>query len=144
MAKTRLTWEEVSQYEQMEPNGKIWRHNGLYYYVIEEGIASIRVVYELPEDLYHLFEKGEKDLHDLNIKVKTGNWPLTEEDKRASRKKFITEHPISLINTSSGYYLFTEEELEKLIPIGEKQWIKAEGKLPDDYVSPLKNKTKED
>jgi len=25
-----------------------------------------------------------------------------------------------------------------LIPIAEKQWIESEGKLPDDYVSPLK------
>lgn len=32
----------------------------------------------------------------------------------------------------------TLEELEELIPIAEEQWIESEGKLPDDYVSPLK------
>ena len=31
-----------------------------------------------------------------------------------------------------------KEELKELIPIAEKQWIESEGKLPDDYVSPLK------
>ncbi|WP_317629562.1 hypothetical protein [Streptococcus sp. CSL10205-OR2] len=49
-----------------------------------------------------------------------------------------------MVNTSNYYNLFTEEELEKLIPIAEKQWIDWKGKLPERYVSPLKNKTKED
>ncbi|MCU9533522.1 hypothetical protein N7659_03155 [Streptococcus sp. CSL10205-OR2] len=120
MARSEMTWEEVSQYEEMAPNGKIWRHNGLYYLVNEEGIAAERVVYELPEDLYRLYEKGERTLLDLSFKVKTGNWPPTEEEKRASRKELITEHPISLVGNPSSHSLFTEEELEKLIPIAEK------------------------
>ena len=31
-----------------------------------------------------------------------------------------------------------KEELERLIPIAEQMWIDWRGKLPDDYVSPLK------
>ncbi|MCU9533524.1 hypothetical protein [Streptococcus sp. CSL10205-OR2] len=146
MAKTRLTWEEVSQYEQMEPEGKIWRHNGLYYYVTEEGgIAAQRVVYELPEELYRLFEKGEKTFHDITFKLQTGNWPPTEEEKIANDKKFIAEESRTvLIDLPETRDLFTQKELEKLIPLAEKDWIEWKGKLPDDYVSPLKNKTKED
>ena len=34
--------------------------------------------------------------------------------------------------------LFTQEELERLIPLAEQKWIDWRGKLPDDYVSPLK------
>ena len=34
--------------------------------------------------------------------------------------------------------LFTQEELETLIPLAEQKWIDWRGKLPDDYVSPLK------
>ncbi|MCU9533530.1 hypothetical protein [Streptococcus sp. CSL10205-OR2] len=145
MAKTRLTWEEVSQYEQMESNGKIWRHNGLYYLVNEEGIAAERVVYELSEDLYHLYKKGERTLHDLSFKVQTGDWPATEEEDRYYRKKFIAEKSRTvLIDLPQKRELFTQEELEELIPLAEKDWIEWKGKLPDDYVSPLKNKTKED
>ncbi|MCU9533523.1 hypothetical protein [Streptococcus sp. CSL10205-OR2] len=145
MAKTRLTWEEVSQYEPITHDGRIWRHKGIYYLVTEEGgIATQRVVYELPEDFYRLFKKGERTLGDIHTKLRTGNWPLTEEEQRANIKQAITERPITLVNTSNYYNLFTEEELEKLIPIAEKQWIDWKGKLPECYVSPLKNKTKED
>ncbi|WP_018370622.1 hypothetical protein [Streptococcus marimammalium] len=144
MARSKITWEEVSQYEQMEPNGKIWRHNGLYYLVNEEGIAAERVVYELPEDLYRLYEKGERTLLDLSFKVKTGNWPPTEEEYKEMNKRIVRQDPAPLITSSELRMLFTQKELEELIPIAEKEWIKEEGKLPDDYVSPLKNKTKED
>ena len=34
--------------------------------------------------------------------------------------------------------LFTQEELERLIPLAEQKWIDWRGKLPDDYVSPLR------
>ena len=34
--------------------------------------------------------------------------------------------------------LFSKKELEILIPQAEQQWIESRGKLPDDYVSPLK------
>ena len=43
-----------------------------------------------------------------------------------------------LIDLPETRELFTQEELERLIPIAEKQWTESEGKLPDDYVSPLK------
>ncbi|MCU9533533.1 hypothetical protein [Streptococcus sp. CSL10205-OR2] len=140
MAKTRLTWEEVSQYEQMAPNGKIWRHNGLYYLVNEEGIAAERVVYELPEELYRLYEKGERTLADISFKIETGRWPLTEEEERANEKKFVLGTLTALVANPKSHDLFSQEELEELIPIAEKEWIDWKGKLPDDYVSPLKNK----
>jgi hypothetical protein len=43
-----------------------------------------------------------------------------------------------LIDVPKNRKLFSKEELEELIPIAEKQWIESEGKLPDDYVLPLK------
>ena len=43
-----------------------------------------------------------------------------------------------LISNPKNQLLFTQEELEELIPIAEQQWIDWKGKLPDDYVSPLK------
>ena len=41
------------------------------------------------------------------------------------------------INMNKGM-TFTQEELERLIPLAEQMWIDWRGKLPDDYVSPLK------
>ena len=71
-------------------------------------------------------------------RVKYDSWPPTEEERRESRRKFISKHPASLIDVPKNRKLFSKEELEKLIPIAEKQWIESEGELPDDYVSPLK------
>ncbi|HEM3617270.1 TPA: hypothetical protein U1C21_001881, partial [Streptococcus suis] len=65
-------------------------------------------------------------------------WPLTEEQKKAREKRSIEESPTTLIDIPKFRALFTQEELEELIPIAEQQWIDWKGKLPDDYVSPLK------
>jgi len=43
-----------------------------------------------------------------------------------------------LIDVPKNRKLFSKEELEELIPITEQQYIESEGKLPDDYVLPLK------
>ena len=51
----------------------------------------------------------------------------TEEEKKASEKRFIEESPTSLIDLPETRELFTHEELERLIPIAEKQWIESEG-----------------
>ncbi|WP_317629561.1 hypothetical protein [Streptococcus sp. CSL10205-OR2] len=63
----------------MTDDGLVWRHNNIYYLVDEVGgIVSERIVYKLPEDLYRLYEKGERTLADISFKIETGNWPLTE------------------------------------------------------------------
>jgi hypothetical protein len=43
-----------------------------------------------------------------------------------------------LIDVPKNRKLFSKEELKELIPIAEQMWIDWRGKLPDDYVSPLK------
>ncbi len=43
-----------------------------------------------------------------------------------------------LIANPKSWELFSQEELERLIPLAEQKWIDWRGKLPDDYVSPLK------
>ena len=43
-----------------------------------------------------------------------------------------------LISNRKNQLLFSNKELEILIPKAEQQWIESMGKLPDDYVSPLK------
>ena len=140
MKPTKLQWEDVIQFEEVKGYGKsIWRNDNKYYLVSEEGtVASWLVVYELPQELFTLLESGERTLHEVSWKVQNDSWPPTEEERRESRRKFISKHPASLIDVPKNSKLFSKEELEELIPIAEKQWIESEGKLPDDYVSPLK------
>ncbi len=140
MKPTRLQWEDVIQFEEVKGYGQhIWRDGNHFYYVTEEGgIAPQRVVYELPNELFTLLESGERTIRELSYRVKNNYWPPTEEERKESRRKFISKYPASLIDVPKNWKLFSKEELEELIPIAEKQWIESEGKLPDDYVSPLK------
>ena len=85
-----------------------------------------------------LIESGERTELEVLNKLQTDRWPPTEEEKKASEKRFIEESPTSLIDLPETTELFTQEELERLIPIAEQMWIDWRDKLPDDYVSPLK------
>lgn len=140
MKPTKLEWEDVTKFEEVKGYGQhIWRDEDKYYLVLEEGtIISWLVVYELPNEIFALLESGERTLREVSWKIKHDSWPPTEEERRESRRKFISKHPASLIDVPKNSKLFSKEELEELIPIAEKQWIESEGELPDDYVSPLK------
>ena len=140
MKPTNLEWEDVTKFEEVEGYGKsIWKNEDKYYLVSEEGtVASWLVVYELPNELFALLDSGERSLLEIFYKIETDRWPPTEEEKKASEKRFIEESPTSLIDLPETRELFTHEELERLIPLAEQMWIDWRGKLPDDYVSPLK------
>ena len=140
MGRTTLKWEDVIQFEEVEGYGQhIWRDGNNFYYVTEEGgIAVQRVVYELPNELFALLESGERTQLEILSKLQNDCWPPTEEEKKASEKQFVLKGLTPLIANPKSWELFTEEELERLIPLAEKKWIDWRGKLPDDYVSPLK------
>ena len=139
MERSQLKWEDVIQFEEVEGYGKeIWKHNNQYYIVnIEGGMMDDRVVYELPDELFALLESGERTLREVSYRVKHDFWPPTEEERKESRRKFISKYPASLIDVPENRKLFSREELERLIPLAEKVWIESEGKLPKGYVSPL-------
>ena len=140
MKPTKLDWEDVIQFEEVKGYGQhIWRDGNNLYYVTEEGgIAPQRVVYELPNELFALLESGERTLSEVSWKIQNDRWPPTEEEKKASEKQFILKGLTPLIANPKSWELFTQEELERLIPLAEQKWIDWRGKLPDDYVSPLK------
>ena len=139
MGRTTLKWEDVIQFEEVEGYGKeVWKHNNQYYIVnIEGGMMEDRVVYELPDELFALLESGERTIEDVSYRVQNDCWPPTEEEKLISQRNFIRKYPTSLIDFPENRELFSQEELEELIPIAEKIWIESEGKLPWNYVSPL-------
>jgi len=140
MKPTNLEWEDVIQFEEVKGYGQhIWRDGNHFYYVTEEGgIAPQRVVYELPNELFALLESGERTLREVSWKIQNDCWPPTEEEKNEIRKKRAREKPIVLISNRKNQLLFSNKELEILIPQAEQQWIESMGELPDDYVSPLK------
>ena len=140
MKPTNLEWEDVIQFEEVKGYGQhIWRDGNNLYYVTEEGgIAPQRVVYELSNELFALLESGERTLSEVSWKIQNDRWPPTEEEKKASEKQFILKGLTPLIASPKSWELFTQEELERLIPLAEQKWIDWRGKLPDDYVSPLK------
>ena len=140
MKPTKLGWEDIIQFEEVEGYGKsIWKNEDKYYLVSEEGtVASWLVVYELPQELFSLLDSGERSLLEISWKIKHDSWPPTEEEKKASEKQFILKGLTPLIANPKSWELFSQEELERLIPLAEQKWIDWRGKLPDDYVSPLK------
>jgi len=140
MKPTNLEWEDVIQFEEVEGYGKsIWKNEDKYYLVSEEGtVASWLAVYDLPQELFSLLDSGERSLLEISWKIKHDSWPPTEEEKKASEKQFVLKGLTPLIANPKSWELFTQEELETLIPLAEQKWIDWRGKLPDDYLSPLK------
>lgn len=140
MKPTKLEWEDVTKFEEVKGYGQhIWRDEDKYYLVLEEGtVVSWLVVYELPNELFTLLESGERTIRELSYRVKNNYWPPTEEEKNEIRKDRARKKPIVLISNRKNQLLFSNKELEILIPKAEQQWIESMGKLPDDYVSPLK------
>ncbi|SQF81997.1 Uncharacterised protein [Streptococcus equi subsp. zooepidemicus] len=117
----------------------MWKRQGTYYLVTNEGgIAEQRVVYELPYDLFELLEQGKRNLGEIAFKLRYDCWPPTEEEKNRIMRERAKDRPMVLISNPKNQMLFTQEELSKLIPIAEQKWINWKGKLPDDYISPLK------
>ena len=140
MKPTNLEWEDVTKFEEVEGYGKsIWKNEDKYYLVSEEGtVASWLAVYDLPQELFSLLDSGERSLLEISWKIKHDSWPPTEEEKKASEKQFILKGLTPLIANPKSWELFSQEELERLFPLAEQKWIDWRGKLPDDYVSPLK------
>ena len=140
MKPTKLEWEDVTKFEEVKGYGQhIWRDEDKYYLVLEEGtVVSWLVVYELPNDLFALLDSGERTLSEVSWKIKYDSWPPSEEEKNEIKKDRARKKPIVLISNRKNQLLFSDKELEMLIPKAEQQWIESMGKLPDDYVSPLK------
>ena len=129
MKPTNLEWEDVTKFEEVEGYGKsIWKNEDKYYLVSEEGtVASWLVVYELPQELFSLLDSGERSLLEISWKIKHDSWPPTEEEKKASEKQFILKGLTPLIANPKSWELFSQEELERLIPLAEQKWIDWRG-----------------
>ena len=121
MERSKLTWEEVIKFEEIKGYGQqIWRHNGQYYLVADEGgIAEQRVVYELPLELFQLIESGEKNLAELHFRLKNDAWPPNMSQEEAN-KLFWRKHIEVLKNNAAAQRHFTRQELEELLPEGSK------------------------
>ena len=119
MKPTNLEWEDVIQFEEVEGYGKsIWRNDNKYYLVSEEGtVASWLVVYELPNELFALLERGERSLLEISYKIETDSWPSKVTQEEANRN-FLRQYPEALRGNPKVQGLFTEAELEEILPDG--------------------------
>ncbi|MGT2959906.1 hypothetical protein [Streptococcus caballi] len=140
MGITDITWEEFETYDKVKsPVPYDFRtHDGKYYTFGEFGIASVRRIFEIEKSDFDEYLSGKRTAREVDFKAENDRWPPTEEQKKASEKKFVEKGLTPLIANPKSRELFSQEELEKLIPLAEQKWIDWKGKLPDDYVSPLK------
>ena len=140
MSLTKITWEEFDTFDKIEsPKGYDFRtHEGKYYTFGEFGVASVRRIFEINPSDFNEYLLGRRTAREIDFKAENDRWPPTEEEKKASEKQFILKGLTPLIANPKSWELFTQEELETLIPLAEQKWIDWRGKLPDDYVSPLK------
>ena len=119
MKPTKLEWEDVIQFEEIEGYGKsIWKNEDKYYLVSEEGtVASWLVVYELPNELFVLLESGERTLLEVSCKVQNDSWPPNVTQEEANRN-FWRQYPEALRVNPKAQGLFKKAELEKMLPEG--------------------------
>ena len=119
MKPTKLGWEDVIQFEEVKGYGQhIWRDGHTLYYVTEEGgIASRRVVYELPNELFAILESGERTLQEVSWKIQKDCWPPNVTQEEANRN-FLRQYPEALRGNPKAQCLFTKSELEEILPEG--------------------------
>ena len=79
MSLTKITWEEFDTFEKIEsPKGYDFRtHEGKYF---------------------NEYLLGRRTAREIDFKAENDRWPPTEEERRESRRKFISKHPASLID----------------------------------------------
>ncbi|WP_454386950.1 hypothetical protein [Streptococcus sp. Marseille-Q8145] len=119
MKPTKLDWEDVIQFEEVEGYGKsIWKNEDKYYLVLEEGtVASWLAVYELPNELFALLESGERTLQEVAWKIQNDCWPPNVTQEEANRN-FLRQYPEALRGNPKAQGLFTKAELEEVLPEG--------------------------
>lgn len=121
MERSQLTWEEVSQYEEVKGYGQqVWKHKDQYYLVREEGgIAPQRFVYPLPANLFQLLIEGQKTLLEIDFYVKNDSWPPKVTQMEANRN-FWRKYPDVLKSNISAQKYFSRKELEEILPEGSE------------------------
>ena len=93
---------------------------------------------EIEKEDYEAYLSGKRSSADLMHKAAYGVWPAPKEEQDRVKKERAEKRPIVLISNPKNQRLFSQNELEKLIPLAEKAWIDWKGELPDNYISPLK------
>ena len=119
MKPTKLQWEDVIQFEEVEGYGKsIWKNEDKYYLVSEEGtVASWLAVYDLPQELFSLLDSGERSLLEVSWKIKHDSWPPNVTQEEANRN-FLRQYPEALRGNPKAQGLFTKAELKEILPEG--------------------------
>lgn len=99
-------------------------------YTIEwpQGPFDQVVSYPITKELADKAFRSAEDAYEVMIYAETGLWPNknTEEEESERVREFVRKFPELLIKVPDNQDLFTEEELKKLIPLGEKNLSEEE------------------
>lgn len=93
-------------------------------YTIEwpQGPFDQTVSYPITKELADKAFRSSDDAYEVMIYAETGLWPEknTEDEENERVREFVRKFPELLIKVPDNQDLFTKEELEILIPLGEK------------------------
>lgn len=97
-------------------------------YTIEwpQGPFDQVISYPITKELADKAFRSSEDAYEVMIYAETGRWTSRniEADENERVREFVRKFPELLIKVPDNQYLFTEEELKELLPLGEKIYQK--------------------
>ena len=89
----------------------ISEENGIYYISWEEGVFGRIATYEISKELAQKAMLSDKDAYEVKIYAETGQWPLTEEEKKRKNKNLLKDF-LSYCGGLRKAICISNEELE--------------------------------
>lgn len=96
--------------------------NGEYQITFPKGITGEPAFFPITKELMDKAFRSPDDAYEVMIYAETGLWPdrHTEDEENERVREFVRKFPELLITVPDNQDLFTEDELKKLLPLGEK------------------------
>lgn len=99
--------------------------NGEYQITFPKGITGEPAFFPITKELMEKAFKSSDDAYEVMIYAETGKWPLSdaEAESKKQAREFIKKFPELLIKVPDNKKLFTEQELEELLPLAKKNLL---------------------
>lgn len=95
-------------------------NEGIYQMSWAQGPYNEPVFYPITKENMEKAFKTSQDAYEVMIFASTGHWPPSEDEKLEKNKEFIRNFPELLIKVPENQKLFSDEELQTLLPIAKK------------------------
>ncbi|MDG5471459.1 hypothetical protein P6709_06845 [Jeotgalibacillus sp. ET6] len=70
--------------------------------------------------------KSDQDAYEVMIYAETGQWPTSKEEKTEINKSFVRKFPELLLKVPANQQLFTQSELDELLPLAKQASQKSD------------------